>query len=1521
MPSSSRPSLAQRLSSLPSRLPPRAREAASAGFRLLVGLAWCGATVALLVAFATLHLRLETGRRAAGELAEGLLDDALRGRIEIGHVEVLSPWRLVVRDVVVLDPTSRPVIVVDRLAADVDPWRILRGEIRIERIGVRRPRVALWPGDREYVSLLDAFEPNYPPDPGAVTPDVRLQSIHVANGTVVGVLPGVFDIDAHRISAGASLRVVDRAPFLDVRWANAEVRRPVPVAVAGRVHLDGASEHGPAGVHGNARTRWGRSDVYTAFGVSPERIRVHVSTEGVQPEDLRAIGIPYPLGGLIRGRVAVDGPPALLRATALLRVESGRLRAGGTFAFGPPARYALDLAAEGIDLARLVPGSRIPSTLGIAGRIEGSGVTRGTLDARFVGRLAPGVVDGTPLPGGELETRLDSEGVTIARFVPEARGLAGVVRGRVTYEGAVDARGEVHARRLALVHGLRRVGGSGSARFRFRRETTGALDVELTGAGRGIEFGPARFADMDVSARAHVEWPAIDGHLDVQGAGVEFAGAMLGATTLSARGDHRIVRIVLSSVDPERRQSRIEATIRPDPEGFTAQVTQAEAGFVGEPLRGSLKRLDYRRNRVEIEELVLVRGDARLTANGTYDLSGRARGVVTANNLDLAEAKRFLGEEGRAIEGRMGIRLEIDGPIRRPDFVLSAEIRGARYGNFGPADLVLAADGRNGRLGIDTGLALSGSEVLHVAGETPLDLGATGLGRVLGRGERNLEIEMTALDLDRFAPLLYTPGETRPGTGVLTGTVGLRGTWADPTMDVNLRADRGRVGVIEDVTATLAAHHESGRTAFRLDADRAGAQTLDAQGSYDARLGITPDRPLPTAQSLWDAPMDVRVAVGPIDWSSLPTQLHLDPMIDARVVLAGHVTGSASLPSFEGEADVRDVGGEALPWDGGLGGHFEVRYDRARFETEGHLADGESIVARVRSGVALDLVEAIREGPRLGDWNVEASFEDVPIHRVRWFAGKPVVGKVRGSVSIAVAEGNATLRGEIEAQELRIGEEPIPEFVARMDYSGQLLTVSARAKQRAGGEIEGRATWRLPWQGGVGTTATDMGWPMSGDLSARAFRISSLLPSIPEVAAMDGQLDGAVSLVRFEDSPQVNGRLAVTRGVFEVAGFGQRFTDIETRVTLSGSRFTIETLSLRDRTGTVRAVRAGDSPPGEGTLRDLIPETFRLHLDASRFPIVREGAPLARVSGRIDVSGRVEGKTITMDAKLRGARVDLPARATRDLQSLADHPDIVIVTRQTASELEGEPIVFVVRIDLRDEMWLVRDDMRIAFVGRVNLWYAWAGDLLLEGTIELSRGEAEAYGRRFRIDTGFVTFEAVPGKLDPLLDVRAIWENPEHLVLLRVSGRLSRPRISFGSDPADLSQDQIMTLLVLGRTEARETNEQQTVDETAERQTAALLQGIGVALAQQSVHESLPDIIPIVAIEPGEEGFSDARYRAGRQFGRFYSEVAYSSTEAPRPGQNRWETRIEYRISRRWSVESHAGDENQGADLLWSYSY
>jgi translocation and assembly module TamB len=296
----------------------------------------------------------------------------------------------------------------------------------------------------------------------------------------------------------------------------------------------------------------------------------------------------------------------------------------------------------------------------------------------------------------------------------------------------------------------------------------------------------------------------------------------------------------------------------------------------------------------------------------------------------------------------------------------------------------------------------------------------------------------------------------------------------------------------------------------------------------------------------------------------------------------------------------------------------------------------------------------------------------------------------------------------------------------------------------------------------------------------------------------------------------------------------------------------------------------------------------------------------------------VQGRTVEMTARVRGAKVDLPDRPSRDLQTLDDHPDIVVVTRAAPGVSSGQPIVFVVHVKLETDMWLVREDMRLAFLGDANVRYPWGGALRLGGTIELTRGEAEAYGRRFRIDGGVVNFDPA-AELDPVVDVRGHWDSPEATVHLRVAGRLSRPRITFASDPAH-SQDEIVNLLVLGRLEGPDGG-QSSVNDTAARQTGALLAGIGAALAQESVREALPDVVPIIAIEPGDE-VTATRYRAGSQVAdRLYVEGSVGGAGSTRSGQNTQEVRMEYRLSPRWSVEGHGGDENSGADLLWSYSY
>ncbi|MCI0636649.1 MAG: translocation/assembly module TamB, partial [Actinobacteria bacterium] len=352
-------------------------------------------------------------------------------------------------------------------------------------------------------------------------------------------------------------------------------------------------------------------------------------------------------------------------------------------------------------------------------------------------------------------------------------------------------------------------------------------------------------------------------------------------------------------------------------------------------------------------------------------------------------------------------------------------------------------------------------------------------------------------------------------------------------------------------------------------------------------------------------------------------------------------------------------------------------------------------------------------------------------------------------------------------------------------------------------------------------------------------------------------------------------------------------------------------LSFKDRRGKARA-------SGDGTLEGLIPRTFRLSLDLEEFPIIREGTRLARVTANVRLNAEVRDHDVEATARVRGAKVLLEDRETRELQNLDDHPDIEIVTR-TPPELTPErPVRFIVHVKLDTPMWITRSDMRLSMTGDVDVRHTWGEEVQLAGLIELARGQVQAYGRRFLIDAGYLRFQA-EDDIDPFLDVRASWENPTATVILRVTGRLSRPRITFDSNPR-LRQDQIVALLVLGRTEVRDQSERDAADESAIGGTETLLAGIGASVVAEGVRERLS--LPILGVEPGEEGLGDARYMAGYQAAdRLYVEGSHNPSGNARPGENNTEVRVEYRLTRRWSVEMHGGDQNGGADLLWTYSY
>jgi translocation and assembly module TamB len=100
----------------------------------------------------------------------------------------------------------------------------------------------------------------------------------------------------------------------------------------------------------------------------------------------------------------------------------------------------------------------------------------------------------------------------------------------------------------------------------------------------------------------------------------------------------------------------------------------------------------------------------------------------------------------------------------------------------------------------------------------------------------------------------------------------------------------------------------------------------------------------------------------------------------------------------------------------------------------------------------------------------------------------------------------------------------------------------------------------------------------------------------------------------------------------------------------------------------------------------------------------------------------------------------------------------------------------------------------------------WAGKLQITGTtaqpvvrgqLTPRRGQFDALGRAFDLKDSAITFDGGPS-VDPLLAINAVAKTGDVTAIVQVTGRASKPEITFTSNPI-LPEDEVVSRLLFGR--------------------------------------------------------------------------------------------------------------------------
>ena len=850
-------------------------------------------------------------------------------------------------------------------------------------------------------------------------------------------------------------------------------------------------------------------------------------------------------------------------------------------------------------------------------------------------------------------------------------------------------------------------------------------------------------------------------------------------------------------------------------------------------------------------ERVLVQQDGgRIEAAGTFNLTRDTyEAHATATDVWLHPVIEVNGEADASMAGRLNATFDGAGTLANLGGRGRVSIADARWGSADVglvgADFTLA--GRIATFSFDArDLALAGHGTVGVDPSGPLTVSATwepgDAAAIARRFAFNVPVSGSAA-----LAVEWTGTRDRPGDG--RGSISLNR--ADLTISSQrlTLAQPGRIDVEGRAVQVTPLVLSTGASSITVDGAISNAQP--------GRVSVTIDGSLADfgfVRDLIQAPADA--AAGPPLTGSLNVQLSAE--------------GTAANPRITGT--LRVGGGRVAVTDGHdvtdieLGAHYDngvLVVDRATTLFEGASL---SATARVPGSVFADLLPAsIRgylaaaSGPATlsaqlrsvsqaiaAPWVDATTLEQIGLRAdasIDLETDRPALDALRGTVVLSRAE--LSLAGASLDQE-------IP---TRLAIGNGRVTIDAFRL--------GKGDNQVALEGGV----TISGDPAL-DLSAKGALDLRMLNAVVPTARTVGRGDFGIRVGGTGRAPTVDGYLTLSSGETRMADPRLVVADVNGTISFRGDTITFERLS---------ATMNGGDAELSGSLRLQGPAA----LDGSVTLSVKDAA--------LDIAGlRAESDaaltwTVNANGPALGGTVTLLRSGYRERLSLTGSL-LSALRASPAVQTPGNSLLDRTRLDVHvvtDEDLVIDNNM-----ARLTL----SGDLRAVGTLSKPSltgratlgegGQIFFNGTRYRIaDQGSIDF-ANPNRIEPDLNVSAVASVQGNEITLTLKGTPATLEASLDSDNKDLSQSDLVSLLLIGRTANASDASSVGSDQLVGLLASGFLDAAGrvVGLDTVRVERGTPDVrldAGLVAAEtdPG------ARLTFGKQIGSHWDVVFSQSLQ------------------------------------------
>jgi translocation and assembly module TamB len=398
--------------------------------------------------------------------------------------------------------------------------------------------------------------------------------------------------------------------------------------------------------------------------------------------------------------------------------------------------------------------------------------------------------------------------------------------------------------------------------------------------------------------------------------------------------------------------------------------------------------------------------------------------------------------------------------------------------------------------------------------------------------------------------------------------------------------------------------------------------------------------------------------------------------------------------------------------------------------------------------------------------------------------------------------------------------------------------------------------------------AVDLSWKAALPVRVRAEPLA-VEPLTTE--SLDGSATGRIDLSRFNDllaatgdrmrgradldlklagtieKPRIGGTAALRDGGYQNYASGLVLSALEARVTAEGETIRLQSLTAKTANGGTLAAR------GAVMLDAAAPKAIDLTLTARNAQVLDMDLGTARIDADITVAGsfadiRVAGPIRIVRAELRVPDKLPPSITKLDVVEINGGPDTPrMASRNSGKPAPGRPASGSKVVPASapaggagsdsgaGSAQQIRLDMTVqaqnqVFVSGRGLNAELGGDLTITGTaaapriagdLTLRQGTLDLLGHQLTFTRGRIQFQGGTS-LEPVLDLEAETRTSEITATIKITGRVSAPKIELTSTPP-LPQDEVLSYILF----AKRSDQLSAFEAIQLAQSAAQLAGIG----------------------------------------------------------------------------------------------